>query len=169
MPRHSRMPAAGRFGSRGMLCTQGRIMSDVINRLRYMPIILRTVCLTSLGLGVMLPISLCFPANHVQVFDDNLTVGQLWSQGYAPFFFICSGALLIQGIGLIRGVSWSRWLVVLQYVFFIPLVVVYMIHHDGDHRSLVIQTFVTGVAWAAFFYWYLFQKQKSQFNGDPSG
>ena len=144
-------------------------MSDVINRLRYMPTILRTICLASLGLGVMLPISLLFPTNHVQMFDDNLTVGQLWSQGYAPFVVMCSGALLIQGIGLVRGFPWSRWLVVLQYVLFIPLVVVYMIHHDGDHRSLVIQTVVTGVAWAAFFYWYLFQKQKSQFNDDTPG
>jgi uncharacterized membrane protein (DUF2068 family) len=96
-------------------------------------------------------------------------VRQLWSQGYAPFAVIVGGALLLQGVGLIRGASWSRWLVVLQYVFFIPLVAVYMIHHDGDHRSLVIQTFFTGVVWAAFFYWYLFKKQKSQFIGDTAG
>lgn len=116
----------------------------------------------------MLPISLCFPANHVQMFEDNLTVGQLWSQGYAPFAFISGGALLLQGIGLIQGVSWSRWHVVLQYVFFMPLVVVYMIHHDGDHGSLVIQTFVTGVVWAAFFIGIYFKNKRANFDSDTA-
>jgi hypothetical protein len=138
-------------------------VNDVFNRLKYMPTILRTLCMASLGLGVIMPVLACFPSSHVQIFDDDLTVRELWAQGYGPFFVISGGELLLQGIGLYRGISWSRWLVVFQYLFIVPLVAIYLFHHDSDQRLLVLQTLVAGVLWAALAYWYLFHKQKDQF------
>jgi len=143
-------------------------MNDVFNRLRYMPTILRTLCMASLGLGVIMPVLACFPSSHFQIFDDDLTGRELWTQGYGPFFVISGGELLLQGIGLYRGISWSRWLVVFQYLFVVPLVAIYLFHHDTDQRFLVMQTLGGGVVWAAFFYWYLFRKQKNQFIGETA-
>lgn len=119
--------------------------------------------MASTVLGVIMPVLVCFPSSHFQMFDDDLTGRELWAQGYGPFLVISGGELLVQGIGLYRGISWSRWLVVFQYIFIVPLVVIYLFHHDSGQRLLVMQTLVAGVIWAAFSYWYLFHKQKNQF------
>jgi hypothetical protein len=38
----------------------GNSMNDVYNRLKYMPTILRTLCMASLGLGVIMPVLRAF-------------------------------------------------------------------------------------------------------------
>jgi hypothetical protein len=71
--------------------------------------------------------------------------------------------MTMAGIGIWMRRGWSRWLVVLLYVFPIPIEIIYSRNHSRPN-GLSWGYCIEAVVWAGFFCWYLFYKQKKAFD-----
>lgn len=100
------------------------------------------------------------PLEKVGIFDETLTVRELWAYGYAPFVVLIGVILLAASIGLLRGRSWSRWIIVFLYPLTIPFAVIYSLRHPESIGTLALQGVVAGSVHAAFCYWYLFCRER---------
>jgi hypothetical protein len=68
--------------------------------------------------------------------------------------------MTMAGIGIWTRRAWSRWLVVLLYVFPIPIEIIYSRRHSRPN-GLPLGYGIEAVVWAGFFYWYLFYSRRS--------
>ena len=138
-------------------------MRRLYEELMAMPVILRLTILASFGTGAALLVTTLFKIGTFQIYDETLTGDQLWSEGYGPFFVIAGLILMSAGLGTFKGRGWARWLVVFLSFAMSPIPLIYSRHHSMQAAHLVWAFVVPGFVWAAFFYWYLFHKQKEHF------
>lgn len=126
-----------------------------IRRLDGMPWVLRITCLASLCTGLVLLVISIFQIGSFRVNDEALSWEQVRAAGYYPFLVISGLAMTMSGIGIWLRRGWSRWLVVLLYVFPIPIEIIYLRSHSRSN-GLPWGYGIEAVVWAGFFYWYLF-------------
>ena len=136
----------------------------VRERVRTMPWVLKITSLASVCLGILMPLFACLPSAPFEIFDEQVTVRELWVYGYGPFVVLWGLALLAAGFGLLRGIGWSRWIIVFHHAFLIPLATIYWLRRRENLGILVFETFVLGSIWGVFFFWYLFRRHKDLFS-----
>jgi hypothetical protein len=137
-------------------------INRIIRDLEKMPLVLRLACISSFLMGVVVVPTTLLPVGGMRIIDETLSTAELWDKSYAPFLLIMGIAMILAGIGIFRGWGWSRWIVVLLYVFTAPVEYIYSRHHPNT-AMFSTTNLIPGVIWAAFFYWYLFHKQKKAF------
>lgn len=138
-------------------------MRRLFEALTAMPVILRLTVLATFCTGAAVLIATLFRVGTFQIYDETLSGEQLWSEGYGPFFVIITLIMIVAGLGILKGRGWARWLVLLIYVAASPVLFIYSRHHPSQNWYLVWSFVVPAFLWAAFFYWYLFHKQKAFF------
>jgi hypothetical protein len=100
-----------------------------IRRLDGMPWLLRITCLATLCTGLALSVISIFQIGSFRVNDEILSWRQIKAAGYYPFLVISGLAMTTAGIGIWMRRGWSRWLVVLLYLFPIPIEIIYWRSH----------------------------------------
>jgi hypothetical protein len=138
-------------------------MKRLFEPLAAMPRILRLIVLASFFTGTAVLIATVFRVGTFRIYDETLSGEQLWSEGYGPFFVIIALIMIAAGVGILKGRRWARWLVLLIYVAASPVLFIYSRHHPSQNGYLLWIFVVPAFLWAAFFYWYLFHKQKDFF------
>ena len=118
-----------------------------IRRLDGMPWVLRITCLASLCTGLALLVISIFQIGSFRVNDETLPWGQIRAAGYYPFLVISGLAMAIAGIGMWMRRGWSRWFVVLLYVFPIPIEIIYLRSHSPSN-GLPWSYGIEAVVWA---------------------
>src|ERR1700679_4334181 len=139
------------------------LINGFICRLDSMPWVLRTTCLASLCTGVALSVISVFQIGSFRINSDVLSWVQIRAAGYYQFLVISGLAMTMAGIGIWMRPGWARWLVVLLYVFPIPIEIIYSRSHSRPN-GLPWGYGIEAVVWAGFFYWYLFYKQTRAFD-----
>ena len=147
----------------GFLTSLQMKSGGIIRDLENMPLILRFVCIASFLTGVVVALATMFPVGGMRINGETLSRAQLWEKGYVPFLLVAGTAMALAGIGIVRRWGWSRWIVVLLYVFTAPIQYIYARQHPNTVMFSAVDL-IPGVTWAVFFYWYLFHKQKKAFN-----
>jgi len=136
-----------------------------ITRLNRMPFVLRITCLASLFTGLTVLALSVVQIGFIGVLGEKLSWAQVRAAGYYPFLIIFGVAMTTAGIGIWARRGWSRWFVVLTYLFFIPVEIIHWRSHaEGNTELQWGYNIATAVCWAGFFYWYLFSKQKAAFD-----
>lgn len=147
-------------------------MKSFVKKLLALPRLLALMIVLCFFFGFFLPFCVCSSTATFDIADERLSGRELWSYGYAPFFLLMALAYLVAAVGLFQRWRWSRWIIVLFYVFVIPICVIYGRRHPDDTGSVIDQSFqflVVGGVWAGFWYWYLFRrKQLRVYFGDDS-
>ena len=139
-------------------------MNGVIKRLESMPWVLRITCPASLCTGLVLLVTSIFQIGSIRINDETLSWAEVRAAGYYPFLVTSGLAMTIAGIGVWMRRGWSRWLVVLLYVFASPIEIIYSRSHSQRGPGLPWGYSISAVVWSGFFYWYLFYKQKNAFD-----
>jgi hypothetical protein len=139
-------------------------MNGVVSRLDGMPWVLRITCLASLGMGIVMLVISIFQIGSIRINNETLSWGEVRAAGYNPFLVISGLAMAVAGIGIWMRRGWSRWLVVLLYVFPGPIEIIYWRNHAHGGKGLPWGYAIDAVVWAGFFYWYLFYRQKNAFD-----
>jgi cytochrome b561 len=129
-----------------------------------MPWLLQTTCVASMCVGSGI-LALCIlQIGTFQINGETLSWGQIRAAGYYPFLVIDALAMMIAGFGIWMRRGWSRWLIVLFYVFASPIEIIYSRSHEQEVHRMLWGGVIIAVAHAGFFYWYLFYKQKKAFD-----
>jgi hypothetical protein len=138
-------------------------MKSLFEALSAMPLILKLTVMATFCTGAAVLVVTVFRFGTFQIYDETLSGEQLWAEGYGPFFVIIALIMLASGLGMFKGRRWSRWFVLFIYVAASPVPLIYSRHHPSQDAFLLWSFVASGSVWAAFFYWYLFHKQKEFF------
>jgi hypothetical protein len=138
-------------------------MRKVVLALTAMPLILRLTVLATVCTGAALLVVTAFRIGSFRIYDERLSGQELWSEGYGPFFLIIALLMLTAGLGMLKGRRWSRWLLLFLYVPCSPVLLIYSRHRSREDAHLTWGFAISALLWAAFYYWYLFHKQKQFF------
>jgi hypothetical protein len=134
-----------------------------ITRMGRMPLVLRLICLASLGTGLGFLVVNIFQVGSIRVNGDTLSWAEARAAGYYPFFILSELFLVVAGAGLWMRRRCSRWLVILLYLVVSPIEIIYWRSHPRIGSGTPWNYCVSAVIWAGFFYWYLCHKQKAFF------
>jgi hypothetical protein len=140
-------------------------VNGAVARLDRMPMVLRITCIASLFTGLSVLVMSVIQIGFIGILGEKLSWPQVRAAGYYPFLIIFGLAMTTAGIGILARRGWSRWLVILTYLFLIPVEIIHWRNHSEGSNGLPWgYNLATAVCWAGFFYWYLFYKQKTAFD-----
>jgi hypothetical protein len=141
-------------------------VNGAIARLNRMPMVLRIICTASLFTGLTVLVMSVIQIGFIGILGEKLSWPQVRAAGYYPFLILFGLAMTTAGIGIWAQRGWSRWFVVLTYLFLIPVEIIHWRSHpEGSTGSPSWgYNIATAVCWAGIFYWYLFYKQKTAFD-----
>jgi hypothetical protein len=139
--------------------------NGAIERLNRMPMVLRITSSASLFTGLTVLVLSIIQRGSIGILGEKLSWPQVRAAGYYPFLIIFGLAMTTAGIGIWARRGWSRWLVILAYLFLSPIEIIHWRNHsEGGTDMAWSYNIATAVSWAGFFYWYLFYKQKNAFD-----
>jgi hypothetical protein len=100
----------------------------------------------------------------IRINKESLSWVEVRAAGYYPFLVISGLAMAVAGVGIWTRRGWSRWLVVLLYLFPAPIEILYWRSHSQSEFQFPWGYCINAAVWAGFFCWYLFYKQKAAFD-----
>jgi len=140
-------------------------VNGAIEQLNRMPMVLRMTCIASLLMGFIVSVMSIIQIGSIGIDGEKLSWPQVRAAGYYPFLIIFGLAMTAAGIGMWARRGWSRWLIVLYYLFLSPIEIIHSRSHSEAGTGLPWgYNVLAAVCWAGFFYWYLFYKQKTAFD-----